>query len=141
MVNIAHKQVVLEGVFLPISFHQVPAFHTVRGEARFPQPRQQNQTTVGRNLGKCNQISYNLQVYSFNFLLVGDFARTETDQNYEELKKLQDFLISSFPWVFKDSKVFFNFQNFLSDILSVCGTLFSKQLQHPPTSPRFSWDK
>ena len=115
---------------------QVPARNTVRGEAHFPQPRQCNQTTVGNNLGESNPIPYSLQVnrYPLSLVIVIEFARTEIDQNFEELKNLQDFLISSFPWVFKDSKVYC-FRKVSLMFLTVCGTEFSQQLQHPPTGP------
>ena len=95
---------------------QVPACQTVGGEASLPQPRQCNQITLGSNFGESNSISNSFQVnHCTPSPLTIEFARTEVDQNFEELKNLQDFLTSTFPWVFKKSKVYF-LPNLLSDI-------------------------
>jgi len=75
-------------------------------------------------------------------------SRTEIDQNFEELKNLQDFLISSFPWVFKDSKfVEQSFPNNYSILLRVQGShetigdpyLLCAHLDVVPTGERERW--
>jgi len=106
------------------SIRKVPACQIVRGEASLPQPRQCNQITLGSNFGESNSISNSFQVNLCTpSPLTIEFARTEVDQNFEELKNLQDFLTSTFPWVFKKSKfVERSFPNNYSILLRVQGS-------------------